>query len=58
MDRNSTNDRQSFAAHGPQARELTEAEMDAVTGGFAGSMSQTSSIVRDQRGAVSPRSDS
>ena len=33
MDRNSTNDFRSFAAHGRQIRELTEAELDAVCGG-------------------------
>jgi hypothetical protein len=34
-DRNATNDRQSLAALGPQARELTEAELDCVSGGSA-----------------------
>ena len=33
MDRNRTNHRPSFEAPGPQARELTEAELDIVSGG-------------------------
>jgi hypothetical protein len=33
MDRNATKDRQPFGALGPQARELTEAELDCVSGG-------------------------
>ena len=32
MDRNSTNPRQASAARGPQTRELTEAELNAVSG--------------------------
>ena len=33
MDRYSTNPREASAALGPQTRELTDAELDAVSGG-------------------------
>jgi len=33
MNRNATNDRQSFALLGTVARELTDAELDCVSGG-------------------------
>jgi hypothetical protein len=48
MDRNRTKDRNS---PGSQSRELNEAELDGIVGAFAGSMSQGSSILRDQKGA-------
>jgi hypothetical protein len=35
MDRNSMNDSQTPATLGPQTRELTEAELDAVSGGVS-----------------------
>ena len=45
MDRNRTNHRQSSRTLGPHARELTEAELDAVSGGAAATAPHVSEIV-------------
>ena len=45
MDRNSTLHRPSFEAPGPQARELTDAELDFVFGGQTASAVHVSEIV-------------
>jgi hypothetical protein len=38
MDRNSTKDRNLFGANGSQARELTDGELEAVSGGLLSSV--------------------
>jgi hypothetical protein len=48
MDRNSTNHRPSFEAPAPQARELTEAELDFVFGGTTAAVHVPIVITKEQ----------
>jgi len=49
MDRNATNDRQWFAALGTVARELSDAELDAVSGGTGTTTANYSKVTIEMR---------
>ena len=52
MARNRTSGRQSFAVLGTQGRELTVAELDAVSGGMLGMLAACIKTANDEYGVI------